>query len=152
MENHTFINNVCAKDWDSKPNNNIASKKFSIRNIVINKKCWPFRHEMDFFQCFLVALIFNFLLMFGADFIIKDLEMIENEIHASYQLLLIAMCLGSDGKKIALCLFWLYLKKVKLSFLLVFFGKKWLYSVLFRSKCNQTLFTSLFTFLAKVNN
>ena len=54
---------------------------------------------MDFFQCFLVALIFNFLLMFGADFIIKDLEMIENEIHASYQLLLIAMCLGSDGKK-----------------------------------------------------
>ena len=37
--------------------------------------------------------------MFGADFIIKDLEMIENEIHASYQLLLIAMCLGSDAKK-----------------------------------------------------
>ena len=62
--------------------------------------------------------------MFGADFIIKDLEMIENEIHASYQLLLIAMCLGSDGKKIALCLFCLYLKKVKLTFLLVFFWQK----------------------------
>ena len=62
--------------------------------------------------------------MFGADFIIKDLEMIENEIHASYQLLLIAMCLGSDGKKIALCLFCLHLKKVSVTFLLFFFGKK----------------------------
>ena len=78
---------------------------------------------MDFFQCFLVALIFNFLLMFGADFIIKDLEMIENEIHASYQLLLIAMCLGSDGKKIALCLFCLYLKKSKTNFSVGFLAK-----------------------------
>ena len=63
--------------------------------------------------------------MFGADFIIKDLEMIENEIHASYQLLLIAMCLVSDAKKIALCLFCLpHFKKVKLTFLFVVFGQK----------------------------
>ena len=90
--------------------------------------------------------------MFGADFIIKDLEMIENEIHASYQLLLIAVCLGSDAKKIALCLFCLHFKKVKLTFLLIFWQKMTILG-LFRS-FNQTLFTCLFTlhYLAKVNN
>ena len=83
--------------------------------------------------------------MFGADFIIKDLEMIENEIHASYQLLLIAMCLGSDAKKIALCLFCLHLKKSISNFSVGFFWQKMTILGKFRSKFYQTLFTSLFT-------
>ena len=58
--------------------------------------------------------------MFGADFIIKDLEMIENETHASYQLLL-AMCLGSesDAKKIELIFSLFTFLKNKQTFLLV---------------------------------
>ena len=56
--------------------------------------------------------------MFGADFIIKDLEMIENETHASYQLLP-AMCLGSDAKKIALSVSLFTFFKSKQTFVLV---------------------------------